>query len=206
MKSKRIECFFIEDIKKFMIFVWKNIFDHSVRFITLFEMLFYVSQNDRKKTYVLSFTHHVERRCFDHCDIHFWQFLFRVKDFRLELNEFKISNRLRIFDSIDWFCRFFVFSKKINRWLIKTNFFSKKNFDDFNEFSRVLNRFIEFEVIWLIQKRFLFERNVLFFVYRFYCSRFYLFRMRAEFWEKFDNIRFFVINDVMLSHSWFVEY
>jgi hypothetical protein len=147
MRSERIECFFIEDIKKFMIFEWKNIFDHSVWFTMFFEMLFYVFQSDRKKIYVLSFIHHVERWYFNHRDIHFWQYLFRVRDFELIKIESEIFNRLRIFDSIDWFCRFcrfFDFSKMINRWLIKINFFSRKNFnDDRKKFYRVFIRIVK---------------------------------------------------------------
>jgi hypothetical protein len=197
MQNKRIKCFFIEDIKKFMIFEWKNIFDHNVRFTMLFEMFFYVSQNDRKKIYVLSFIHHVERWCFDHGDIHFWQFLFRIKDFRFNLNEFKIFNRLRIFDYLDWFCRFFVFSRKINRWLIKTNFEKR--------ILMILMNFLEFLIDssslkwfdWF--KRDFFWKEMFFFVYCFYS-----FRMRAEFRIKLDDVRFFIIIDVVFTHSWFI--
>ncbi len=202
MRSENIECFFIKDIQKFMIFNWKNVLDHDVRFIMLFKMFFYVFQNNEKQIYVLSLIHYIERWCLYHRDVHFWQFLFRVKDFELIKIESEIFNRFRIFDFVDWFCRFFVFSKKINRWLIRINFFSKKNFDnDHREFSRVFNRIVKFEVIWLIQKRFLFEMNVFFFVCCFYSSR-----MRAKFKRKFDDIRFVVIIDFVLLHSRFVKY
>jgi hypothetical protein len=124
-------------------------------------MFFYVFQNNEKQIYVLSLIYYIERWCFYHRDVHFWQFFFQVKDFELIKIESEIFNRLRIFDFVDWFYWFFVFLKKINRRLIKINFFSRKNFDDdYTEFSRVLNRIVKFEVIWLIQERFLFEMNV----------------------------------------------
>jgi hypothetical protein len=163
-------------------------------------MLFYVFQNDEEQIYILFLAHHVERRRFDHRDIYFWQFLFRIKDFELIKIESEIFNRLRIFDFIDWFCRFFVFSRKINRWLIRIIFSSKKNFsDDRKRFSRVSNRIVKFEIVWLIQKRFLLERKVFFFVCRL-CS----FRMRAESRNEFDDINFFMITDFEFTHSWFV--
>ncbi len=161
MSNKNIECFFIKNIQKFMIFSWKSVFNHDVQFIMLFKMFFYVFQNNEKQIYVLSLIYYIERWCFYHRDVHFWQFFFQVKDFELIKIESEIFNRLRIFDFVDWFYWFFVFLKKINRRLIKINFFSRKNFDDdYTEFSRVLNRIVKFEVIWLIQERFLFEMNV----------------------------------------------
>jgi hypothetical protein len=157
MRDKNIECFFIKDIQEFMIFDWKNVLDHDIWFIMFLEMFLYVFQNDEKQIYVLSLIHHIERWCFYHRDVHHekWFLFFRVKDFELIKIEFEIFNRFRIFNFIDQFCQFFVFSKKINRWLIswliRTNFFSTKNFsDDLFRFSRVLDRVIEFRVIWLI--------------------------------------------------------
>jgi hypothetical protein len=200
MRNENIKWFFIKNIEKFMIFSWKNVLDHDVRFIMLFEMLFYVFQNDEKQIYVLSFIHHIERWCLYHRDVHFWQFLFRVKDFELIKIESEIFNRFRIFNSIDRFCRFFVFSKKTNRWLIKIMFFSKKNFNDNRKrFSRVLCRIVKFEVIWLIQKSFLLEMNVFFFVHRLCFSR-----IRAKLKIEFDDVRFFMIIDVVFTHSWFI--
>jgi hypothetical protein len=153
MRSKNIECFFIKNIQKFMIFDWKNVLDHDIRLIMLFEMLFYVFQNNEEQTYVLSLIHHIERWCFYHRDVHHeqWFLLFRIRDFELIKIESEIFNRFRIFNFIDRFRWFFVFSKKTNRWLIRIKFFSRKNFDDDRKrFSRVLDRVIEFRVIWLI--------------------------------------------------------
>jgi hypothetical protein len=153
MRDKSVECLFIKDIQKFMIFDWKNVLDHDIRLTMLFEMLFYVFQNDEEQIYVLFLIHHIECWCFYHRDIHYEQrfFLFRIRDFVLSKIESEIFNRFRIFDFVDRFCRFFVFSRKTNRWLIKIKFLSKKNFDDDRKrFSRVLDRVIEFRVIWLI--------------------------------------------------------
>jgi hypothetical protein len=153
MRDKNIDCLFIKDIQKFMIFDCKNVLNHDIRFIMLLEMLFYVFQNDEEQIYVLSFTHHIERWCFYHRDVHHEQrfLLFRIRDFELINIESEIFNRFRIFNSIDRFWRFCVFSKKTNRWLIRIKFFSKKNFDDDRKkFSRVLDPVIEFWVIWLI--------------------------------------------------------
>ncbi len=142
----------------------------------LLEMLFYVFQNNEEQIYVLFFIHYIERWCFYHRDVHHeqWFLFFRIRDFEFIKIESEIFNHFRIFNFIDWFYRFFVFSKKINRWLIRIMFFSRKTFDDdrkrffrvlcriVKRFVRVLSRIVKFEVIWFIQKRFLFEMNVFF--------------------------------------------
>ncbi len=64
---------------------------------------------------------------------------------------------------------------------------------------RDLSENVEFDVIWLIQKRFLFEMNVFFFV-----CRFYFFRMRAKLRRKLDDVSFLMIIDFVFTHSWFI--
>ncbi len=127
----------------------------------------------------------------------------------------EIFNCIKNLYSLDWLCRFLIFSKKIIRWLInwliEKIIFSKNNFNnDLDEFCRVFDRIVKFELIWLIRERFLLERNLLFFVWRFRFRfrrlRFFFFWMSADFWNKFNDICLFMIIDFMRTHSWFIEY
>ncbi len=137
-------------------------------------MLFYVFQNDEEQIYVLSFAHHVECWRFNHRNVDLEQLLIiRVRDFELIKIESEIFNCIEVLWLIDRLRWFFVFWKKINRWLIKFNIFSKTNFnDDLNVSCRILDRVARFEVIWLIRRKFPLERNVFFLCLMFLFSSF----------------------------------
>jgi hypothetical protein len=140
MRNKNVECLFIKDIQKFMIFDWKNVLNHDIRFTMLLEMLFYVFQNDEEQIYVLFLIHHIERWCFYYRDAHHeqWFFLFWIKDSEFIKIESEIFNCFRIFNFINRFCRFFAFSKKLIADWSELNSFRKRSL------MTIVRNFLEF--------------------------------------------------------------